>query len=167
MTTEKRINKIHEKVSSALGMAIIEDAEEDVEELVPVPESTDIVEVDNPDLPILTNELIRLEHVERQVDFVLDHVLPVIQESLSDSLRMPPIYKARSVEANAKMLEAITKLTQLKADIQFKKIDSKLKQKAFTTNKAPAPVTGNTFVFNREELIKSYKIDQEKTKNED
>jgi hypothetical protein len=170
MTTDKKVNKIHQKVSSILGMAIVEDDEnEEPQEIVPVPDSTEIIEVDNPELPLLVAEMTRLEHVERQTDFVLDHVLPVVQESLAESLRMPPIYKARSIEANAKMLEAVKDLMQLKAEIQFKKIESKMKQAAFTRNKGQVtPITGNTFVFNREELIKSYKAEQaEKMKNED
>jgi hypothetical protein len=170
MTTDKRINKIHQKVSSALGMAIIEDAEEDdIEEFIPMPESTDVVEVDNPDLPVLMDELIRLEHVERQVDFMLDRALPIAEQSLAESARMPPIYRARAVEANAKMLEAIKNIMQLKADIQFKKIESKMKQAAFVRNKTSTPtLTGNTFnVYNREELIKAYKVDKVAEKTEE
>lgn len=157
-----KVNKIHEKVASALGMAMVDpDDIDDAEELVPSPDSTELVLVDNPDLPVLTDELTRLEHAQRQTDFLLDHALPVIEQSLAKSLAMPPIYQARSVEANAKLLEAVGKLAELKTNTAMKIMELKMKMAAFARNKTPSQITGNTFVFNREELIKAYKQDAE------
>lgn len=158
----EKINKIHQKVANALGMAMIEPEDIEGDELVPTPESTELVLVDNPDLPDFTDEMTRLEHAQRQNDFLLDQVLPVVEQSLAKSLVMPPIYQARSVEANAKLLEAVGKLAELKTNTAIKIMELKMKMAAFARNKStPQTITGNTIIFNREELIKAYKQDAE------
>lgn len=156
MTTDSKINKIHQKVSTVLGMAMVEPEEND-EDLVHVPESTDLTLVDNPDLPDMTDEMTRLEHAQRQTDFLLDQALPVVEHCLAKSLTMPPIYLARAIEANAKMLEAVGKLAELKSHTAMKLMELKLKQAVFSRNKnGPAPtITNSTVYFTHEELMKT------------
>lgn len=159
LTSPRVINKVHQKVADALGMAMVEPDDETGDELVPMPESTDLVPVDNPELPIVDDEMTRLEHAQRQTDFLLDHALPVVEQSLAKTLTMPPIYAARAVEANAKLLEAVHKLAELKASTSMKLIELKMKMAAFTRNKGQVTptITNSTFVFNREEMIRAYK----------
>lgn len=156
MTTDNKINKIHQKVANALGMAMVEPEETD-EDLVPVPESTELTVVDNPDLPDMTDEMTRLEHAQRQNDFLLDQALPVVEHCLAKSLTMPPIYLGRAIEANAKLVEAVGKLAELKVQTSMKLMELKMKMASFARNKdAPAPtITNSTVVFSHEELFKA------------
>ena len=156
MTTDNKINKIHQKVASALGMAMVEPEETD-EELVPVPESTELTTVDNPDLPDMTDEMTRLEHAQRQTDFLLDQALPVVEHCLAKSLTMPPIYLGRAIEANAKLLEAVGKLAELKEHTSMKMMELKMKMAVFSRNKeSPSTtITNSTVYLNREELMRT------------
>lgn len=156
MTTDSKINKIHQKVSSALGMAMIEPEEND-EDLVPVPESTELTFVDNPELPDMTDEMTRLEHAQRQTDFLLDQALPVVEHCLAKSLTMPPIYLGRAIEANAKLLEAVGKLAELKEHTAMKMMELKMKQALFVRNKtATAPtITNSTVYFTHEDMMRT------------
>lgn len=160
-------NKIHKKVADLLGMKIPdeEDMEDDEQELiVAMPETTELVPVDNPDLPCVDDEMRRLEHTNRQTEYLIELVLPAVEDALIQVGSLPPIYKARAIEVNAKLLEAATKLLDLRASMQLKEADMKLKMAAFVRNKSDGTkVTGNTFVFNREDLIKAYKkVDPDK-----
>jgi hypothetical protein len=156
MTSDSKINKIHQKVSHVLGMAMVEPEETD-EDLVPVPESTEICLIDNPDLPDMTDEMSRLEHAQRQTDFLLDQALPVVEHCLAKSLTMPPIYLGRAIEANAKLLEAVGKLAELKIQSSMKLMELKMKQASFSRNKdAGTPtITNSNVFFNREELMRT------------
>lgn len=156
MTSDNKINKIHQKVANALGMAMVEPEETD-EDLVPVPESTELTVVENSDLPDMTDELTRLEHAQRQADFLLDQALPVVEHCLAKSLTMPPIYLGRAIEANAKLLEAVGKLAELKEHTAMKMMELKMKMASFTRNKeTQAPtITNSNVYFNREELMRT------------
>jgi hypothetical protein len=155
-------NKIHKKVADLLGMKVPDEEDlsetEDQELIVAMPVGTEVVLVDNPDLPVMDDEMRRLEHTNRQTEFLVELVLPAVEDALSQVGSLPPIYKARAIEVNAKLLEAGTKLLELRANLQLKEIDLKLKMAGFTRTKADGSknITGNTIIFNREDLIKAY-----------
>ncbi len=160
---DKKTNKIHQRVADVLGMSVPteDDLADQIEEtpLVALPTDNDLVPVDNSDLPTLRVELERLEHAQRQTEYLLEHAMPTIIQSLAEISMMPPIYKARSVEANAKLLDVVREMLEQKSDLQLKIMDLRMKMVAFTRNKTPTnDFTGNTFVFNREELMKHYPV---------
>lgn len=171
---EKKLDKIHQKVASALGIDVPD--EETVEEeeiaLVPVPESHEITVIENADLPDMSSELTRIEHADRQMEFLIDVGMPVVEQNLADALRMPPIYRARHVEAGAKLLEVMVNLIDAKHKHNMDLIEKKMKMAQFERSKggpaAPPNVTGNTFVFGtREELIRAYEQTKTGQVNED
>jgi hypothetical protein len=98
-----------------------------------------------------------LEHAQRQTDFLLDQALPVVEHCLAKSLTMPPIYLGRAIEANAKLLEAVGKLAELKIQSSMKLMELKMKQASFSRNKdAGTPtITNSNVFFNREELMRT------------
>jgi hypothetical protein len=160
----RRLTRIHQKVADILDMDVNEaEAEEDFDDsLVPVPESHEITLVDNPELPALHEEMLRLEHGERQTEFLLEHGLAAVQQSLTELNLMPPMYKPKAVMAAAELFSAVANLSQHKTDVQLKRIELKLKLAAFSRNKAASNnITGNTFIINREELIKAYSETEE------
>ncbi len=142
-------------------MTVPTDAELEIEiiedPLVPLPTKKELVPVDNKELPALYVELERLEHGQRQTEYLLDRAIPAIIESMAEIQLMPPIYKARSIEANAKLWDVVREMLEHKEELQLKIIDLRMKMAMFTRNKTPtSDFTGNTFVFNREELMKNY-----------
>jgi len=164
-TNESRINKIQQRVADALGMAIpsaaeLVEAEAEVipeTPLVPIPANNELSLVKNPELPPMTKELGRLEHALRQMEYMIEHIMPHAIDALGGVAKIPAIYKARAIESNAKLLDVAREILVQKADIQMKIIELKMKMAAFTQNRTTVgDVTGNTFVFNREELIKTY-----------
>jgi hypothetical protein len=159
---EKKISKIHQRVADVLGMEVPDDTElEGVDDtpLVPLPQHNELVSVDNPELPRMQAELERLEHAQRQTEYLLEHALPTITDSLAEIGLMPPIYKARSVEANAKLLDVAREMLSFKAELQLKIIEMRMKMATFTQNRpTTGDITGNTFNFvNREDIIKAYR----------
>jgi hypothetical protein len=165
-------DKIHQKVAEVLGMELF-DEDDDVPEfdenmlIQPVPEITALVPVpteveviDNPELPMLQQEMIRIEHGQMQTELMLNRGIATVQQTLGEIALMPPVYKARAVESAAELFKAVADLNKYKIDMQMKLIELKMKQAAFTKNKPGASMsplgTGNTFVFNREDLIKSF-----------
>jgi vacuolar-type H+-ATPase subunit F/Vma7 len=171
-------DKINTKVASMLGMRIPEDDEFDDNEdnenkksVVSIPDDTDIILIDNADLPDITEEFKRIEHTSRITEYLTEIVIPSIEQNLMEVNVLPPIYKARAIEVNAKMLEATNKLLELRVNTQIKSADLKMKAASFTKNKSGSvavngPVTNN--FYNREELIKKYQaeiIDENTTNN--
>lgn len=163
----KPFDQIHRKVADALGMQV---PEEEVEETnrVPVPATTEIAEVDNPDLPNVLQELVRLEHGQRQGEVLLERGLVAVQGLLSEIALTPPMYKGRVVESAAELFKAVADLSRHKVDSQVKIAELKLKMAAFSRNRSVGAQTfaGNTIIFNREELIRQFgdtpvKIDDE------
>lgn len=156
----RRLARIHQKVADILDMEVSEEGEEETEDsdaLVPFPETTDITLVDNPELPVLHDEMMRLEHGQRQTEFLLEQGLVAVQQSLAELNLMPPMYKPKAVLAAAELFSAVANLSQHKTDVQLKRMELKLKLAAFSRNKASSNnITGNTFIINREELIKAY-----------
>src|ERR1700722_1548006 len=158
---ETKLFKAHQKVAEALGIDVpnIEDIEYSDNPLVPIPNKNEVAIIDNSELPNIVNELTRLEHALRQTEFLIEQALPVVQQSLAESLLMPPQFKARSIEANSKLLEVSYTMIERKADLQLRIMELKLKLDAYGKEKSQSSTTvsGNTFVFaNREELIKSF-----------
>src|SRR5678815_4926579 len=161
-------SKIHQKVADVLGMKIPD--EEEIGEdnaLVAVPARNEISMIDNPELPDLSQELVRLEHGQRQGEMLLEHGLVAVQNILNDVPLTPPIYKGRVVESAAELFKAVADLSKHKVETQIKIAELKLKFASYVRDKSGvnAPtITGNTIIFNREELIKQFgnhKIDED------
>lgn len=156
-------DKIHRRVAEVLGMSV-EDEEESFEldvatgqdptlALIPVP--TEVVEVDNPELPVLRAEMTRIEHGQAQTERMIERGLVAVQNSLSELPLMPPMYKPRAMEATAELFKAVADLAKHKIEIQIKLAELKMKQAAFIRNKGNNLGSNNTFVINREDLLRS------------
>jgi hypothetical protein len=131
------------------------DSMPDAKSVVAVPDA--ITEIDNPELPNLREEMIRIEHGQRQTEVLLNRGIATVEQALGEIALMPPVYKARAMEAAAELFKAVADLNKFKVEVQIKLSDLKMKQAAFTRNKStqPSPLgTGNTFVFNREDAIR-------------
>lgn len=167
-------DKIHQKVADVLGMELTDDdAEEDFDPdnpmengFGPIPEANAVVavpdnvnEIDNPELPALHDEMIRIEHGQRQTEILLNRGIATVEQALGEIALMPPVYKARAMEAAAELFKAVGDLGKFKIEVQIKLAEMRMKQAAFTRNKSTQPAasalgTGNTFVFNREDVMK-------------
>lgn len=151
------MSKIHQKVADALGMDMPDDDIDDTN-LIPVPALTEINGIDNPDLPNVDQELVRLEHGQRQGEVLLERGLVAVQGLLEEIALTPPMYKGRVVESAAELFKAVADLSRHKIDSQVKIAELKLKMAAFSRNRpiGPQSITGNTIIFNREELIRQF-----------
>lgn len=166
-------DKIHQKVADVLGMELSdENDDEDFDPdnpmengFGPIPEANAVVavpdtvnEIDNPELPALHDEMVRIEHGQRQTEILLNRGIATVEQALGEIALMPPVYKARAMEAAAELFKAVGDLSKFKIEVQIKLADMRMKQQAFTRNKpGAAPSTlgsGNTFVFNREDVMR-------------
>jgi hypothetical protein len=166
-------DKIHQKVAEVLGMELDNENEEedlgyetpfeyvpvpDTAAVVPVPDADSILIVDNPELPLLEEELIRIEHGQQQREVLLNRGIARVGQILDEIALLPPVYKARTTEAAAELYKAVADLSKHKIDSLVKLVELKMKMAAFTRNKSTqSPLgTGNTFVINREDIIKAF-----------
>lgn len=157
--SEKKFSKIHQKVADVLGMQIPDEITEGEDGIVPVPETNEVALVENAELPDLQQEMQRIEHGQRQTEFLYEHGLTAVQNILLDVPLTPPMYKGRVVETAAELYKAVADLGMHKVEYQIKLVELKLKLAAFTRRKngdSTPNITGNTIIFNREELIKAF-----------
>lgn len=151
--------KIQQKVADLLGIDAESDEEIDSENaLVPVPEASEITLIDNPELPDLTQELLRLEHGLRQQEMILNRGNAALMNLLGDLDKTPPMYKGKTALAAAELYKAVADLNKAKVKQQLEIMEAKMKLAAFNKTKGSAQpaITGNTIIINREELIKQY-----------
>lgn len=169
-------HKIHRRVAEVLGMAVdeedppfMQDADIDIEEpaIIALPEV--VAGVENPELPVLQEELIRIEHGQRQTEVLLERGLTAVQKALAELPLITPQYKPRAMEAAAELFKAVADLSKFKVEVQIKLTELKMKQASFVRSKSPTnPLgSGNTFVINREELIRAYQKKIKKNDGED
>lgn len=155
---DRKFSKVRQRVTDALGMAVEDDETPEIETspLVPIPTENDIIPVDNIELPSMVDELKRFEHTQRQSEVLLDVGIPSVQNALGEIATMPPMYRARAMEASSELFKAVTELLRYKGDSQLKMMELRMKMAAFGRVKETNVITGNTMIFNREELIRAY-----------
>jgi hypothetical protein len=163
--------KMHRRVAEVLGMEIQDDNDDVVEEIttaiVPIPDDMEDP-VDNPELPALQVEMTRIEHGQRQTELLIEKGIGAVITSLDELPLLPPQYQPRAREAASELFRAVSDLSKHKIEIQIKLAELKMKQAAFTRNKAAASQSAlgsnNTIFISREELIKTFET---KNKPED
>jgi hypothetical protein len=168
--SEKKFSKIHQKVADVLGMQIPDEVVGESEAgMVAVPEANEVTVIENAELPDLQQEMQRIEHGQRQTEFLYEHGLVAVQTILLDVPLTPPMYRGRVVESAAELYKAVAALGMHKVEYQIKLAELKLKLAAYTRRKngdTTPNITGNTIIFNREELIKAFGNDKDDDKGE-
>jgi hypothetical protein len=156
-------DKLHDRVAEMLGMELADEDDDPVETMIPesaaiVPMPETAEQIENPELPSLISEMVRIEHGQQQTEIMLNRGMAAVDQALAELPLMIPVYQARAREAAAELFKAVADLAKFKIDVQIKLVELKLKLAAFTRNKqsSQSPLgTGNTFFLDREDLMKN------------
>jgi len=156
---------VHTKVAEALGMAIPEEDQptDILSQNLVVVEPHEIVSVDNPELPDLTDvEKTRVEAL-KQLEELIVRGMVAVKDAFADVPDTEPKYRGRMLEVVSGLFGQVGDLVKFKNELALKTKKSRMEEMNFSKKKSGGGAEGGTaksvtnfFVGNREELLKMY-----------
>lgn len=149
----QRLNK---RIAEALEMELPD--EEPVENSAPMitVEPHEIICVDNPDLPDLSDIEYRLVEGEKQLDDFIGKGMGMFKELYDGSTEVSPDKRNRHLEVATMVMSNTLDAIKHKNELQLKKKQQRMKEKEFNGGSKPQNVTAN-FFGSREEILKMFK----------
>ncbi len=149
--------KLNAKIAQALDMELPEEKTEETSKAMVKVEPHEINIVDNPELPDMTDAELRLVEAEKQLEMVIKYSLETYQDLDETRPTVEPKFLSRHIETSSLILGHGLDAIKHKTELQLKKMDQRMKQKKFGTEKkkveGPQNQT-NFFVGSREDLRK-------------
>lgn len=128
----------------------------------------EIVVVENPDLPDMTDIDGKMVQGEKQLEILIDKGINMTRELYDELPKIEPKYRNRHMEITSLVMGTALDAIKHKTDLQLKKKEQRLKEKSFA-GKAAAKTPGggsvtnnNNFFGNREELLKFIRDSKDK-----
>ena len=157
--------KLNPKIAEALDMEVPEVKTEGNEKRLVKVEPHEINIVDNPELPDMTDAELRLAEAEKQLEMVINYSLETYRDLDETRPTVEPKFLSRHIETSSLILGHGLDAIRHKTELQLKKMDQRMKQKKFGTEKkkpdGPQNQT-NFFVGSREDLRKIMAGESEK-----
>lgn len=125
-------------------------------------EPHEIVKVDNPELPTMTDIDVRLIEGEKQLDEFIGKGMGMFQELYEETNELDPQKRNRHMEVTSMVMGTTLDAIKHKTELQLKKKGVRMKEQEFQGGgkKGDGGITAN-FFGSREELLKFYKETKE------
>ncbi len=144
---------INKTIAESLGMEIPKEEEVDhsLVEIAPheVPDP-----VDNPNLPNLADEDLRMLEGEKQLEKLIKLGMNTFTDLDDKRTDIDPKYLSRHIETSSQVFSLTLEAVKHKTDLQLKKKKQKLDEAGFEGHTGKTGATNNFFVGSREDLRK-------------
>lgn len=122
----------------------------------------EIVVVENPDLPDMTDIDGKMVEGEKQLEVLIDKGIKMTRELYDELPKIEPKYRNRHMEITSMVMGTALDAIKHKTELQLKKKEQRLKEKSYAGKPAvktsdAGSVTNNNYFGNREELMRFIK----------
>lgn len=129
------MTKLNKNIANALGMELPDEVNEELETNVPaLVEPHAIVEVDNPNLPEMSDINERLHEAETQMDQFIDFANKVSHELYDELGSLEPRFRARNIEVMSTIMRQGLDAIKTKTKTQMEKKKSRMDEQKYENN---------------------------------
>jgi len=147
-------HRLNKNIAEALDMEIPEEGLiEDRAPLVTV-EPHEIISVDNPDLPDLSDIEYRLVEGEKQLDDFIGKSMGMFQELYEELPEVQPDKRNRHMEVTSMIMGTTLDAIKHKTDLQLKKKKQRMEEKSFNGGSGRPQTINANFFGSREDIMK-------------